>query len=90
MNPDLNKSTAMTLRVGIVAGMILLVAGLVLDAVDGSEWLLYLGILVLIVSPFLGVVVSFAVLVVEKDWKWAGIAAVLFVVTAIGIVISLN
>ena len=90
MNPDLNKSTALTLRVGVVAGMILLVAGLVLDAVDGSEWLLYLGILVLIVSPFLGVVASFAVLFVEKDWKWAGIAAVLFVVTAIGIVISLN
>lgn len=90
MNPDLNKSTALMLRIGIVAGMILLVAGLVLEAVDGSEWLLYIGILVLIVSPFLGVVVSFAVLIIEKDWKWAGIAAVLFVVTAIGIVISLN
>ncbi len=90
MNPDLNKSTALMLRIGIVAGMVLMIAGLVLDLVGGGEWLLYLGILVLIVSPFLGVIVSFVVLILERDWKWAGVAAMLFVVTAIGIVISLN
>lgn len=90
MNPDLNKSTALMLRIGIVAGMVLMIAGLVLDLVGGGEWLLYLGILVLIVSPFLGVIVSFVVLILERDWKWAEVAAMLFVVTAIGIVISLN
>ena len=90
MNPDLNKSTALMLRIGIVAGMVLMIAGLVLNLVGGGEWLLYLGILVLIASPFLGVIVSFVVLILERDWKWAGVAAMLFVVTAIGIVISLN
>lgn len=89
MNPDLNKSTALMLRIGIVAGTILMVLGLIVEEIQGDEWLLYIGMLVLIVSPFLGVVVSFAVLLMEKDWRWAGVAAVLFVVTAIGIVISL-
>ncbi len=90
MTPNLNRSTALALRVGIIAGVILMIAGLMVDVTGGGEWLLYLGILVLIVSPFLGVIVSFTVLLLEKDWMWAGVAAVLFVVTAIGIIISLN
>ena len=57
---------------------------------DGADTLIYIGLLVLIVSPFLGVIASFVVLVIERDWRWAAVAAVLFVVTAIGIVISLE
>lgn len=90
MRPDLNRSTANMLRVGIVAGVILMIAGLALYMADGSDWLLYIGVLVLIISPFLGVIVSFAVLVIDRDLRWAGVAAVLFVVTAIGILISLR
>lgn len=88
--PDLNRSTATTLRVGIVIGMILMLAGLCLYFMDGTDALIYIGLLVLIVSPFLGVIASFVVLVIERDWRWAAVAAVLFVVTAIGIVISLE
>ena len=88
--PDLNRSTATTLRVGIVIGMVLMLAGLCLYLMDGTDMLIYIGLLVLIVSPFLGVVTSFVVLVIEKDWRWAAVAAVLFIVTAIGIVISLE
>lgn len=90
MRPDLNRSTANTLRVGIVAGVVLMIAGLALYMADGSDWLLYIGVLVLIISPFLGVIVSFAVLVIDRDMRWAGVAAVLFIVTAIGILISLR
>lgn len=88
--PDLNRSTATTLRVGIVIGMILMLVGLCLYFMDGTDTLIYIGLLVLIVSPFLGVIASFVVLVIERDWRWAAVAAVLFVVTAIGIVISLE
>lgn len=88
--PDLNRSTATILRVGIVIGMILMLAGLCLYFMDGTDTLIYIGLLVLIVSPFLGVIASFVVLVIERDWRWAAVAAVLFVVTAIGIVISLE
>ncbi len=90
MRLELNKATALTLRTGIVLGMALMLLGLCLYAVDGSETLLYAGLLVLIVSPFLGVVVSFAVLIAERDWRWAGVAALLVLVTAIGIVLSLE
>lgn len=90
MRPDLNRSTANMLRVGIVAGVVLMIAGLALYMADGSDWLLYIGVLVLIISPFLGVIVSFAVLVIDRDMRWAGVAAVLFIVTAIGILISLR
>lgn len=88
--PDLNRSTATTLRVGIVIGMILMLAGLCLYFMDGTDTLIYIGLLILIVSPFLGVIASFVVLIIERDWRWAAVAAVLFVVTAIGIVISLE
>lgn len=87
---DLNRSTALMLRIGIVAGMVLMVAGLTLYMADGTETLLYVGLLVLIISPFLGVIVSFAVLLREGDRMWAAVAAVLVVVTAIGILISLE
>ena len=88
--PDLNRSTATTLRVGIVIGMVLMLAGLCLYFMDGTDTLIYIGLLVLIVSPFLGVIASFVVLVIERDWRWAAVATILFVVTAIGIVISLE
>lgn len=88
--PDLNRSTATTLRVGIVIGMVLMLAGLCLYFMDGTDTLIYIGLLVLIVSPFLGVIASFVVLVIERDWRWAAVAAILFVVTAIGIAISLE
>ena len=70
--------------------MVLMLAGLCLYFMDGTDTLIYIGLLVLIVSPFLGVIASFVVLVIERDWRWAAVAAILFVVTAIGIVISLE
>lgn len=88
--PDLNRSTAFTLRAGIVVGIVLMVAGLVQYAYDGEETLLYIGILILIISPFLGVIVSFVVLIMEKDWRWALVAAVLVIVTTAGILLSLE
>lgn len=89
MTIDLNRSTAMMLRIGVVLGMILIVVGLVLSVMDRGGTILHLGILVLIVSPFLGVIVSFVSLVSEKDWKWAAVAAILIAITATGVVLSL-
>lgn len=88
--PDLNRLTALTLRVGVVIGMVLMLAGLCLYLSDGTDTLIYIGLLVMIVSPFLGVIASFVVLILEKDWRWASVAAVLFIVTAIGILVSIE
>lgn len=90
MSIDLNRATAMTLRAGIVAGVILMVIGLIQYGLSGEETVLYYGVLLLIISPFIGVLVTFGVLVIDRDWKWVTVAAVLVVVTVIGIIISIE
>lgn len=86
---NLNRSTALTLRAGIVVGMVLMIIGLIMDATGGGDGILYIGILVLIISPFLGAIVSFISLLSERDWLWAAVAGVLILITTAGIVISL-
>ena len=86
---NLNKSTALTLRIGIVAGMVLMSIGLMIGMTGGSNILLYLGVLVLILSPFIGVIVTFISLVIERDWRWVLVAAVLISITTVGILINL-
>lgn len=86
---NLNKSTALMLRVGIVIGMILLVVGLAMDMAGMGDALLYAGMLVLIISPFLGIIVSLAALVSERDYRWAAVAVVLLAITAVGVFLSM-
>lgn len=86
---NLNRSTAMTLRAGIVLGMVLMVIGLLIESTSGDDTILYTGMLVLIISPFLGVIVSFVSLLSEKDWIWAIVAGILIVITTTGILMSL-
>ena len=86
---NLNRSTAMTLRAGIVLGMVLMVIGLLIESTGGDDTILYAGMLVLIISPFLGVIVSFVSLLSEKDWIWAIVAGILIVITTTGILMSL-
>lgn len=85
----LNKSTALTLRAGVVLGMVLMVAGLAMSMCGIGDGVLYAGILVLILSPFASIIVSFACLLREKDSFWAMIAGILLIVTIAGIVISM-
>ena len=86
---NLNRSTAMTLRAGIVLGMVLMVIGLLIESTGGDDTLLYTGMLVLIISPFLGVIVSFVSLLSEKAWIWAIVAGILIAITTTGILMSL-
>ncbi len=53
-----------------------------------GETVLWLGILVLVVSPVLGVAVSMLSLFMERDLKWAGVALLLIIMTAVATVIS--
>lgn len=85
----LNKATALTLRVGVVLGMILMVVGLAVSAMDGGDSVLYFGVLVLIASPLAGVVVTLLCLLREKDRFWAMIAGILLMITIAGVLISL-
>lgn len=85
----LNKATALTLRAGIVLGMVLMVAGLAMSAMSGDDALLYCGVLVLIASPLAGVVVTFLCLLRERDGFWVAIAGILLIITIAGALISL-
>ena len=85
----LNKATALTLRAGVVLGMILMVVGLAVSAMDGGDSVLYFGVLVLIASPLAGVVVTLLCLLREKDRFWAMIAGSLLMITIAGVLISL-
>lgn len=84
---NLEKRTAFTLRAGIVVGTMLMIVGLCMSMYGAENSVLYAGVLVLILSPFLGVLTSFAALLIQKDYFWAGIAAVLIIITAIGMLI---
>ena len=84
----LNKATALTLRAGVVLGMILMVVGLAVSAMNGGDSVLYFGVLVLIASPLAGVVVTLLCLLREKDRFWAMIAGILLMITIAGVLIS--
>ncbi|MBP5203761.1 MAG: DUF1634 domain-containing protein [Candidatus Methanomethylophilaceae archaeon] len=87
MNP--NRSTALTLRIGVVIGIALRAAGLAVSMSGHGETVLYVGILVLILSPLAGVIATFASLVSLKDWFWAAVAAALLCITAVGAAVAM-
>ena len=82
---NMNRSIAWTLRIGIVIGLVLIIAGELLPSDD----LLYWGLLILIASPMFAVIVAFIGLVREKDWFWAGIAAVVMIIVISGAVLAM-
>jgi len=86
---DINRSTSVTLRAGIYAGLAISLVGLVLSMTGSGDGVLWLGILVLILSPFLGVIVTTVSLVIQKDWRWAAVAVVLICITATGALLSI-
>lgn len=80
---SLNRWTALTLRAGVVLGLALTAAGLL-----AGDWILRLGILVLIASPLAGVFATLICLIRERDTFWTSVAVVLVIITALGVAIS--
>lgn len=85
----LNKLTALVLRAGILLGLALIIIGLAVTMTGGEDSILYAGVLVLIASPFAGVIATFLCLVKEKDWFWVLVAGILLIITCAGVVLSL-
>ena len=85
----LNKLTALILRAGIILGLVLIIIGLAVTMTGGEDSILYAGVLVLIASPFAGVIATFLCLVKEKDWFWVLVAGILLIITCAGVVLSL-
>lgn len=86
---NLEHSTATTLRVGILLGLALIVIGLITEWAGMGDGLIYAGLLLLIASPFLGVITTTVCLFVEKDVYWGVIGIILLLITSSGIILNL-
>ncbi|MBR2348399.1 MAG: hypothetical protein IKA66_04675 [Candidatus Methanomethylophilaceae archaeon] len=84
----MNRMTALTLRIGMTLGIAVMIIGLVLDAISMGQDVLFAGVLILIASPFLGVIVTTVALISSGDRKWSLVAIILIAIISIGIILS--
>ena len=85
----MNEATSLVLRICLFAGIAILAVGLILSETDYGGDILWVGILALVVSPFIGVLTAYAYLIAEKDWKWVKVATVLTVLITVFLAASL-
>ena len=86
MNTEHN--TAMVLRYSVFVGMAAVIAGVIAFLAGLGDGLLWAGLLIVIVSPLAGVVVTTVSLYLEKDMKWVYVALVLIAISIIGMLIK--
>ncbi len=85
---SLNEETSRVLKYTTLIGLSIMIVGLALSSFDFSETLLTVGVLILIFSPFAGVLVSTKCLVKEKDRDWSKVAVLLVFILIAGMIIS--
>ncbi len=88
---NLLDSIAKTLRLCVILSVAIAVIGL-MAGYTGSpygEGLTWLAVLILILSPFAGVVAATISLVYGKDRKWAAFGVLLIIVSLIGMAVAL-
>jgi len=84
-----NNATSLALKVCLIIGVILMAAGLLLSESEYGDPIMWIGLLVLIASPFVGVFATYAGLIAEKDKNWIIVATILIAVILVGLAISL-
>ena len=85
---NMNRMTALTLRIGMTLGIAVMIIGLVLDAMSMGQDVLFAGVLILIASPFLGIIVTTIALISSGDKKWSLVAIILIAIISIGVILS--
>ena len=87
---NLEDDTSLVLRYGAIIGVVIIALGVVLHLADLDiyENVMLSGIAVIILTPFAGMFISFAVLTVNKERVYALTALVLILITVIGMVIG--
>lgn len=85
----MHDATSLALKCCLFTGVAVLAVGLLLSGGDHGDEIMWAGILVLIASPFVGVLVTYVCLIAEKDWKWAKVATVLITLIVIFLAASL-
>ena len=84
----LETRTSLTLKYSIYVGVLIMVAGLIINAICDDDRILWTGLLILIVSPLMGVVVSTVTLIQEKDRYWVTVALILVAISVINILMT--
>ena len=87
---NLEESTSLVLRYGSTIGILVIAVGLLarLAGIQYDETVMTAGILTIVFTPFAGMVVSFAVLSIKKERRYALSALALIVITLLGMLIA--
>ncbi len=85
---NLHSSTSKTLWGTAVTGIAIIVVGLIASMLNYGESILWLGLLILIMSPIFGVIVSAVSLFINRDYAWMTVALVLITMTAASIILA--
>ncbi len=72
----------------MVAGIAVMAVGLLLSGGEADCDLLRIGVMLLILAPMVGIIVTAAALASERDWLWTRVAAVLICVIALVVAVS--
>lgn len=86
---NLEKATSLSLKVCIAIGITLTIIGLLISESEYGDRIIWVGLLVLIISPLIGVVVTYVHLIKEKDRFWVKVATVLICIISVGLIITL-
>lgn len=87
---NLLENIARTLRLSVVLSVVLVLIGLAAGHA-GSPYgddITWLAILVIILSPFAGIVAATASLALEKDYRWGAVGLVLIMISLVGMTIA--
>ena len=84
---SVEHNTSVTLRYSVFASIIVVIAGLITYMLDMGDGILWAGILMVIISPLIGVAVTTVSLYIEKDLKWVAVALVLITMSVIGMLL---
>lgn len=87
---NLYDMTADTLKCGVVTAVIIAAIGLIGAAMElsWSDDILWIGVLVLILTPMFGIIVSWICLMMEGERKWVAVASVLIAVVIAGTIVA--
>lgn len=83
MNTEHN--TSLTLKYSVFVSVFVVIVGLILYMADMGDRVLWAGLLMVIISPLIGVAVTTISLWMEKDMKWMYVALLLIAISVIGI-----
>jgi len=84
---NMPDATSSVLKISLVISLILMIVGLLLQ--ETAEIILWLGLLILVCSPLIGVITTQIFLIREKDWLWTKVTMILIIVITVGLTVSL-